>query len=83
VNLCRFETNRLGLIENGRFYDVTPALDMLPPRAWPFPQHDVLIEHLDEIVAHIRNAPLPVQSKAVEDVWHRISRIAEFTGGDC
>lgn len=56
-NLCRFDTNRFGLIKDGRLYDLTPVLDMLPPRAWPFPQHDVVIEHLVHVVRSEADAP--------------------------
>ena len=68
MNICRFDTNRLGVVANGRVFDVSYALDVLPQLAWPLPQGDVLIANLDRIVARIGSSPLPAESRAVEDV---------------
>ena len=68
MNLCRFDTNRLGLVNDGRVYDVSFALDDLPRYAWPFPPGDLVIAHLAEIVAKILQGPLPATSRAVDEV---------------
>jgi 2,4-diketo-3-deoxy-L-fuconate hydrolase len=68
MNLCRFNTNRLGLVKDGRVYDVSFALDALPRVTWPFPRHDLVIEHLAAIVARINAAPLPATSVALDEV---------------
>ena len=47
--LCRFDGDRLGLVENGTVEDVTAALDGLPRHAWPLPRFDPLIANLDAI----------------------------------
>jgi 2-keto-4-pentenoate hydratase/2-oxohepta-3-ene-1,7-dioic acid hydratase in catechol pathway len=40
---------RLGLVTDDGIRDVTAALDLLPAHRYPFPRHDLLIAHLDEL----------------------------------
>lgn len=54
MKLCRFNDNRLGLVEGTSVRDVTAALDVLPPARYPFPTHDVFIAHLDEVAARAK-----------------------------
>lgn len=49
MQFCRFNLNRLGLIEGNDVYDITPALDVIPASAWPAALGDPLILHLTEI----------------------------------
>lgn len=49
MRLCRYDDNRLGLIEGGDVIDVTPALETLPAARWPLPPGDLLIRHLDRV----------------------------------
>lgn len=49
MHLCRFDDNRLGVVEGNDIVDVTPALDLLPSVRWPVPQGDLLIAHLPQI----------------------------------
>ncbi|HEY5380340.1 MAG TPA: hypothetical protein VIJ78_12495 [Pseudolabrys sp.] len=37
MQLCRFNDNRLGLVEGDRVKDVTAALDVLPSVRYPLP----------------------------------------------
>lgn len=46
MKLCRFDDDRLGLIEQDQVIDVTAALDLLPAVRWPVPPGDLLIAHL-------------------------------------
>jgi 2-keto-4-pentenoate hydratase/2-oxohepta-3-ene-1,7-dioic acid hydratase in catechol pathway len=58
MRICRFDDNRLGLVEAGKVFDVSDALDLLPPLRWPQPLGDQLIENLDLIkirIAELRN----------------------------
>jgi 2-keto-4-pentenoate hydratase/2-oxohepta-3-ene-1,7-dioic acid hydratase in catechol pathway len=50
VNLCRFDQDRLGLVEGATVYDVTPALGEIPAPKWPYPPGDPLIRHLDAVL---------------------------------
>jgi 2,4-diketo-3-deoxy-L-fuconate hydrolase len=49
MRLCRYGDNRLGLIEGEVVRDVSHALGQLPTCAYPLPNHDLLIEHLDAV----------------------------------
>jgi 2-keto-4-pentenoate hydratase/2-oxohepta-3-ene-1,7-dioic acid hydratase in catechol pathway len=54
MRLCRFNDERLGLVEGDTIKDVSAALDVLPSSRYPFPQHDVLIANLDAVVERVR-----------------------------
>ena len=62
MRFCRFNDNRLGLVEGSSVRDVTTALDVLPAARYPYPTHDVFIAHLDEVAARAKalaaSAPL-------------------------
>jgi 2,4-diketo-3-deoxy-L-fuconate hydrolase len=75
MNLCRFDINRLGVVQDGRVYDVSYALDELARTAWPAPHGDVLIAHLPAIVDRIEAMPLPSVSLPITSV-HLNSPIA-------
>jgi 2-keto-4-pentenoate hydratase/2-oxohepta-3-ene-1,7-dioic acid hydratase in catechol pathway len=53
MKLCRFNENRLGLVDGAQVRDVTEALEVLPAARYPFPSHDVFIERLDDVVARV------------------------------
>ena len=54
MRFCRFNDNRLGLVEGSSVRDVTAALDVLPAARYPYPTHDVFIAHLDEVSARAK-----------------------------
>jgi 2-keto-4-pentenoate hydratase/2-oxohepta-3-ene-1,7-dioic acid hydratase in catechol pathway len=49
MKLCRYDGNRLGLVEAHDVYDVTAALDHLPALRWPLPPGDPLIAQLHRL----------------------------------
>jgi 2,4-didehydro-3-deoxy-L-rhamnonate hydrolase len=49
MRLCRFDNDRLGLIEGDRVKDVSAALDALPAMRYPLPNYDLMIAHLPEL----------------------------------
>ena len=71
MKLCRFDADRLGVIVDGRVFDVSDVLDTLPRASWPRPHTDALIEHLDDVVARIAAMRLPPTGKALTDVLLR------------
>jgi len=54
TKLCRFDDNRLGIIVDNGVFDVTAVLDRLPAVRWPFPQADLLILQLAEMLPAAR-----------------------------
>ncbi|HUK11172.1 MAG TPA: fumarylacetoacetate hydrolase family protein [Stellaceae bacterium] len=61
MRLCRFDDNRLGLVQSESVLDVTPVLRRLPAYRWSFPGGDPVIAALDmlapEIAAEAERAP--------------------------
>jgi 2-keto-4-pentenoate hydratase/2-oxohepta-3-ene-1,7-dioic acid hydratase in catechol pathway len=51
MKLCRYDDDRLGLVEDGAVVDVTAALDVLDEPRWPLPRGDRLIARLDAVRA--------------------------------
>lgn len=56
MKICRFNNDRLGLVEGETVIDVSTALEVLPSYRWPYPQGDALILHWDKIVPAIQAA---------------------------
>jgi 2,4-diketo-3-deoxy-L-fuconate hydrolase len=54
MRLCRFNDDRLGLVQGEEVLDVSGALQVLPACTYPLPRHDPLIAHLDAIRAEVR-----------------------------
>ena len=63
MRICRFEPNRLGVVEGDQIADVTDALSVLPSHSYPFPGHDLLIANLTAVRARI-NQLLPTAHRA-------------------
>ena len=57
MKFCRFDNDRLGLIEGDEVFDITPALDALPTLRWPVPLGDPLIAHLPALMDAARLVP--------------------------
>jgi len=69
MRICRFNTNRLGLIEGDRVFDVTAALDGLDAERWPPVAGDRLIGNLGRLggeMNRLRRAAEPVALADVE-----------------
>jgi 2,4-diketo-3-deoxy-L-fuconate hydrolase len=47
MRICRFDDNRLGVVDDNVIHDVTQALDVLPAQRYPLPTHDLLYASLD------------------------------------
>jgi 2-keto-4-pentenoate hydratase/2-oxohepta-3-ene-1,7-dioic acid hydratase in catechol pathway len=55
MRLARFDDNRLGLVEGDCLRDVSAALEVLPAVRFPIPPGDLLIVHLDAVLARARD----------------------------
>jgi 2-keto-4-pentenoate hydratase/2-oxohepta-3-ene-1,7-dioic acid hydratase in catechol pathway len=68
VKICRYDDDRLGLIDDGRVLDVTAALAVLPDYRWPLPLGDQLIANLASVQAEIRRIKDAVPATALDQV---------------
>src|SRR5687768_15339632 len=55
MRICRFDDDRLGLVEGDTIRDVTQALDALPRHGYPLPRVDPLIANLPAVRARIES----------------------------
>jgi len=67
MQLCRFNDNRLGLVEGDTVRDVTAALDALPTARYPLPTHDLLIANLPTLKPAIAAAAKSAKSVPLKD----------------
>ncbi|AKC69140.1 fumarylacetoacetate hydrolase family protein [Pandoraea oxalativorans] len=49
MRICRFNNDRLGLVQDDEVLDITAAIECLPAQRWPVSYCDPVIEHLDQI----------------------------------
>jgi 2-keto-4-pentenoate hydratase/2-oxohepta-3-ene-1,7-dioic acid hydratase in catechol pathway len=49
MKLCRYNDNRLGVVEGDELIDVSEALEAIPETGWPRPPGDAFIASLDNI----------------------------------
>src|SRR5438874_9182124 len=68
MKICRYDDNRLGLVAEDGIRDVSAVLAQLPSVRYPFPRHDALIAHLDELRPQIDQAARNAKPMAPERV---------------
>jgi 2-keto-4-pentenoate hydratase/2-oxohepta-3-ene-1,7-dioic acid hydratase in catechol pathway len=68
MRLCRYDDNRLGLVEGYTLRDVTRAAEKLPQLRWPFPHGDQLIAWLDTLKRAIEDAAQASPRKLISEV---------------
>jgi 2-keto-4-pentenoate hydratase/2-oxohepta-3-ene-1,7-dioic acid hydratase in catechol pathway len=51
MKICRFDDDRLGIVEDDEVIDVTGALDAIPQQRWPLAQGDPLILNFKKVLA--------------------------------
>lgn len=56
MKICRFDDDRIGLVEGETVRDVTDALELLPANRYPYPQGDALVENLERLRPAIQAA---------------------------
>lgn len=55
MKICRFNENRVGVVRDGKVYDVTAALDDLPSYKYAFPMGDPIVANLDTLRPEMEN----------------------------
>ena len=68
MRICRFDDNRLGLVADDGIRDVTAVLGRIPAVTYPFPRHDALIAHLDQLRPEIEKAARSAQPVPADKV---------------
>ncbi len=68
MKICRFDDNRLGLVQGDTVLDVTAALDALPAYRYPLPRTDQLIENLEMLKPHILTAAKGAKALPLDQV---------------
>ena len=76
MRLCRFEENRLGLVDPSttlgasgeQIRDVTGALDELPSCRYPFPPGDILVANLEKVAARARALAASAPARPLDGV---------------
>lgn len=66
--LCRFDDDRLGLVEGDVVRDVTSALDSLPRYTWPLPRFDPLIANLGAVQKRIAAVAADAPGRPLSEV---------------
>jgi len=51
MKICRFDKNRLGIVQGDEVLDVTKALEAIPEQSWPLAQGDPLILNFKRVLA--------------------------------
>jgi 2-keto-4-pentenoate hydratase/2-oxohepta-3-ene-1,7-dioic acid hydratase in catechol pathway len=54
MKLCRYDDDRLGLVEGDAVLDVSGALEAIAPQKWPYRHGDALIAHLPAVLERAR-----------------------------
>jgi 2,4-diketo-3-deoxy-L-fuconate hydrolase len=65
MKICWFDDNKLGLVHDGLVFDVSAALEHLPPQPYPGPPGDPLIANLETMWKHIEAAAHDAPAKPV------------------
>jgi len=68
MRICRFDDDRLGLVDGDDVLDVTVAAEALPALRWPLPPGDHAIAHLEALRAAIEAAVDGAERKALAEV---------------
>lgn len=68
MRLCRFNNDRLGIVEGEHVLDVTVALDVIPPSNYPLPTHDLLIANLEQVCARASQLAPGAERKPISQV---------------
>ena len=68
MRICRYDDNRLGLVEDDQVIDVTAVLAALPAATYPFPCYDLLVAELPRLRPMIVEAALSAPRKPITQV---------------
>ena len=68
MKICRFDENRVGLVEGQDVIDVTEAASVLAPSHWPFPCYDIFIANWPIVRKRILDIKMKAPRRRLKDV---------------
>ena len=68
MKLCRYDDNRLGIVEGDQVLDVSGALDAIPAQKWPYRHGDALIAHLPAVLERAKALAPKASRRRVAEV---------------
>jgi 2-keto-4-pentenoate hydratase/2-oxohepta-3-ene-1,7-dioic acid hydratase in catechol pathway len=68
MRLCRFNNDKLGLVDGDVVLDVSAALDILPEVRWPLPPADPVVAHLDQLTQRVKQIAAEAPNHRLADV---------------
>jgi 2-keto-4-pentenoate hydratase/2-oxohepta-3-ene-1,7-dioic acid hydratase in catechol pathway len=68
MKICRFDDNRLGLVEDDEVLDVSKALEAIPAQRWPLERGDPLILNLRKVLAEAKKLAPKAKRKKLASV---------------
>jgi 2,4-diketo-3-deoxy-L-fuconate hydrolase len=68
MKICRFDDQRLGVVEGDTVLDVTDAVKVLPPLRWPLPCYDVFIANWPSILKEIDSLKAKAPRRPLSEV---------------
>ena len=68
MKLCRFDSNRLGIVQGDEVLDVSKALAVIPRQSWPVAQGDPLILNFKRVLAAAKKLAPKAKKKPLSRV---------------
>src|SRR5258706_755642 len=68
MKLCRYDNNRLGIVEGDEVLDVSKALAVIPRPDWPIAQGDPLIANFKRVIAAAKKLAPRAKNKPLSKV---------------
>ena len=68
MKICRFDKDRLGIVQGDEVLDVTKALDAIPQQRWPIAQGDPLILNFRKVIAAAKKLAPKAKRKPLSKV---------------
>jgi 2-keto-4-pentenoate hydratase/2-oxohepta-3-ene-1,7-dioic acid hydratase in catechol pathway len=68
MKICRFDKDRLGIVQGDEVLDVTKALDAIPAQRWPLAQGDPFILHFKKVLAAAKKLAPKAKRKPLSKV---------------
>src|SRR6266853_461137 len=65
MKICRFDKDRLGIVQGDEVLDVTKALEAIPGQSWPLAQGDPLILNFKRVLAAAKKFAPKAKKKAL------------------